>query len=145
MGTDIHPVVEVRVDGKWERWARATARLDSNRNYWSFAVLADVRNGHGFAGHYTGEPVVPIASPRGIPKDSPETHEWLGDHSWSYVTLTELLALNMDSPVGTAEGAKPLREIAPLLVQWIEDLRYLPSKHDGITPDDVRVVFGFDS
>lgn len=67
------------------------------RNYNLFSVLADVRNGYGFAGVYTGEQFVPIASPRGVPNDAtPEYREevelWGRDgHSHSYVTLRELM------------------------------------------------------
>jgi hypothetical protein len=43
------------------------------RNYDLFAILADVRNGRGFAGCKTGQGFNPIAPPRGIPADiSPE-------------------------------------------------------------------------
>jgi hypothetical protein len=108
------------------------------RNYDVFAILADVRNGRGFAGVDTGDGFVPIDNPRGFPTDlSPEIagylglrgdsdseiyrraaeasigtgwvrrvggergeyvwwkHPqdfWLGDHSFTYVTVAELLA-----------------------------------------------------
>lgn len=60
------------------------------RNYDLFAILADVRNGRGFAGVPTGEGFYPIADPRGIPEDAhPETREFLESygvdghsHSW---------------------------------------------------------------
>lgn len=42
---------------------------DDERHYQLFSVLADVRNGYGFAGVPTGEWVKPISSPRGIPQD----------------------------------------------------------------------------
>lgn len=44
-----------------------------NRNYNTFAILADVRNGHGFAGCDTGNGFNPIAMPRGIPGDVSES------------------------------------------------------------------------
>lgn len=47
-----------------------------NRHYQLFAVLADVRNGRGFAGVKTGEVVTPIAEPRGYP----DGFEVDGDH-----------------------------------------------------------------
>lgn len=40
------------------------------RNYDLFAMLADVRNGRGFAGDKTGEGFNPICQPKGIPKDA---------------------------------------------------------------------------
>lgn len=67
------------------------------RNYDLFAILANVRNGRGFAGVITGEGFKPIAYPRGVPADaSPEyqqyVEEWGVDgHSHSYLTLRELL------------------------------------------------------
>lgn len=114
MGTDIHPVVERRSANGWER-VRAPSKKDGNssviaqRNYDLFAILADVRNGSGFAGVATGDRMVPIAGPRGLPSDfdstspahTPEECDdpkwcdhalWMGDHSESWVTLEELLA-----------------------------------------------------
>lgn len=69
------------------------------RDYWLFAALADVRNGIGWAGIITGAPIEPIAYPRGLPDDiSTELYEgtktdpalWLGEHTYSYLTLREL-------------------------------------------------------
>lgn len=40
-----------------------------NRNYNVFAVLANVRNGYGFAGVMTGRGFNVIAEPRGLPED----------------------------------------------------------------------------
>jgi len=113
MGCDIHLFVEKKVDGKWvsaDSWEREeeegfnslsvdyNKRFYSGRNYDLFAILADVRNGSGFAGCDTGDGFVPIDSPRGIPEDaSTEVKEcserWDGDgHSHSWFTLAELLA-----------------------------------------------------
>lgn len=84
-----------------------------DRNYDVFAILADVRNGYGFAGSDTGDGFVPIDTPRGFPSDlSPEIaaqvhrdaeddedddwhdpqHFWMGDHSFSWLLVSELLA-----------------------------------------------------
>ncbi|HSE46936.1 MAG TPA: hypothetical protein VLA89_16575 [Gemmatimonadales bacterium] len=100
-----------------------------DRNYDVFGVLADVRNGTGFAGIDTGEGFVPIDEPRGLPDDlspqllahlerlgyavedgrledngrrpqaeaydkmeeEPEGYWSLGDHSFSWLTLREVL------------------------------------------------------
>jgi len=73
------------------------------RNYQLFALLANVRNGFGFAGADTGDPIRPIAPCRGIPEDAaPETaseaNSWGQDaHSASYYTLGELLAYDWTS------------------------------------------------
>jgi len=108
MGCDIHTNVEVRQpDGSWKNfhaWNKEDDYLSpenellSNRNYDLFAILADVRNGRGFAGVKTGEGFNPIFEPRGVPEDaSPEyrawAEQWDGDgHSHSWVTVAEMMA-----------------------------------------------------
>ena len=83
MGCDIHLYVERKVEGAWksvhdfapDKYGEGVAdvsyedRWYSDRNYDLFAILADVRNGHGFAGVATGEGFTPIADPKGIPAD----------------------------------------------------------------------------
>lgn len=111
MGCDIHSLVEIEGPGaRWrpvvwpDKWRghyddepqEGYRFFDADdRNYDAFAILADVRNGHGFAGVDTGDGFVPISTPRGYPADiSPVAQRWLeesGDHSTSYVTLRELL------------------------------------------------------
>jgi hypothetical protein len=145
MGCDIHLFVETRdsANAPWEL-TRVESKCDwcegsgknrdaspcygcrgsgvgvgfSSRNYDTFAVLANVRNGSGFAGVDTGDGFVPISEPRDLPDDmSAELRaiqasegeddedgsrydrlrsawgaSWLGDHSHSHVTLAELLA-----------------------------------------------------
>lgn len=107
MGCDIHFYVERREDDRWvtcDRWVEEdgimqvpyTEHLCSERNYDLFAILANVRNGLGFAGVETGEGFIPLAMPRGIPEDCcPEykrTWEEMGEHTPSYCTVAELLA-----------------------------------------------------
>jgi hypothetical protein len=86
------------------------ARGYSDRNYDLFAMLADVRNGTGFAGVDTGDGFEILAEPRGLPadtsihdtpydeeKEEPEIdydhpdYVNLGDHSFSHCTLAEAL------------------------------------------------------
>jgi len=94
MGCDIHMFAEKKVNGKWEQvgkifenpyysedrestvdqdgfeWnPKLTNQPYKARNYDLFAILADVRNGRGFAGVNTGEGFNPISSPKGLPKD----------------------------------------------------------------------------
>lgn len=66
MGTDIHGVFQRRTAAGWED---IESNYDQHRHYQLFAVLADVRNGRGFAGVRTGDEVVPISEPRGYPAD----------------------------------------------------------------------------
>jgi len=73
------------------------------RNYDLFAILAGVRNGAGFASCDTGDAVEPIAENRGLPEDMSEAlyalihseeedaEGWIGNHSFSHITLRELL------------------------------------------------------
>jgi hypothetical protein len=66
MGTDIHIAIEKLDNDGWHWTAIAS---NCNRNYDLFAILADVRNGTGFAGVVTGKGFVPISEPRGFPLD----------------------------------------------------------------------------
>jgi hypothetical protein len=113
MGCDIHSIAQVRKNGNWETVA---GRVNEDpRSYDMFAVLADVRNGSGFAGVKTGEGWPVISYPRGIPEDltlndedalpcptwyycfdeekkEPQTSVWMGDHSHSWLLLSEMTA-----------------------------------------------------
>lgn len=108
MGCDIHFFVEKKVDGIWQLQGEIETNEDGDirysgpefydgRNYNLFAILADVRNGRGFAGVKTGEGFNPIDDARGVPEDASENYKrlvdaWEGDgHSHSYFTLRELL------------------------------------------------------
>lgn len=81
--------------GTWEE--RFKHPLYIGRNYDLFAILADVRNGRGFAGVKTGDGFNVIAEPRGVPADASPEFAWEverndGDgHSHSWFTVRELL------------------------------------------------------
>ena len=136
MGTDIHMAAEVRKNGKWQlvtegvfpyykhkydekknKWENVLSEEKSfrpytDRNYDLFAMLANVRNGFGFAGCVTGDHINPISGPKGYPEDmcdelksDLEEHDddWWdseeygerphlsNEHTGSYLTLKELL------------------------------------------------------
>lgn len=114
MGCDIHAAIEYRNGnrwhallipnkyfGRWEDEKKMTAKLPINRDYDLFAILANVRNGHGFAGVKTGDgfdsitgtDTVPL---RGVPEDISEEAEAVlsGEHSPTWVTLSEILAFD---------------------------------------------------
>jgi hypothetical protein len=102
MGCDIHFFVE-RFNDETETWEliknekNEYGEFYGSRNYNLFAILANVRNGYGFAGTPTGKGFVPIDDPRGIPPDASqeylnEVDRWNGDgHSHSYFTVQELM------------------------------------------------------
>jgi hypothetical protein len=95
MGTDIHLAVERREPGGWVLHASEDDGWYADRNYNVFAMLAGVRNGRGFAGSDIGDPVVPVAEPRGIPSDASldVLLWWLTwqEHTPSWLTARELV------------------------------------------------------
>ena len=115
MGCDIHFYTETKTDGRWQpadqwepnEYAGEEGETDlrvpyekafyHDRNYNLFAILADVRNGRGFAGCDTGDGFVPIDDPRGLPEDvtdlvKADADRWGDDgHSHSWFTVAELL------------------------------------------------------
>lgn len=160
MGCDIHVAIEVRDEsGQWKPtkllekdWA--TERLftgDYNffdRNYDLFAMLADVRNGRGFAGLTTGEGFNPIDDARGLPADlSRELRRlaedggdqdydsaleaygagWLGDHSHSWLTLRELADYDWNQTTRHAKYENERGGWVPLdakQIGWTEPVTY---------------------
>ena len=152
MGCDIHCWAEKRVDGKWllvtpqkgdaswsefynERFhdyvsetdcVRSQARIDFGRNYDAFAILADVRNGRGFAGIKTGDGFRPIlAERRGWPEDrSAQLDEEQIDHSPSWLTLRELNEYDWTQRTGQL-GVISL----PEYVKWRDKRPYTAPEH----------------
>lgn len=111
MGTDIHFYVERRgAAGGWEScdtWEPSEyddhaltvpygKHFYEGRNYDLFAILANVRNGSGFAGCDTGDGFIPIVEPRGLPADlSPQLRAEAGrylEHTPSWLLISEIMA-----------------------------------------------------
>lgn len=137
VGCDIHLFVEQqRPDGTWQRAEKMVPNRWYNekypdeppevrdtwyhgRNYSLFAMLADVRNGTGFAGTDIGKPVVPIDKPRGLPDDvsaevKKESDEWGVDgHSHSWFTAGELLRVDWSQPITHHAWVRKRRELLP--------------------------------
>ena len=115
MGTDIHGVWQAKKDG---RWTDIESNYSQDRHYFLFAWIGNVRNGFGFAGCKTHDPLEPLTDCRGLPEDfevvGGDTHPiddlaimdprrrkwyeegepkevWMGDHSHSWVTVDEVL------------------------------------------------------
>lgn len=115
MGTDIHGgFIKVCKGDKGEIIQKLPIKTNwpMNRDYTLFAILAGVRNGYGFAGCYRHEPLAPITEGKGKPdflvyeddycpefynkrygkfEDEPELGVGLGDHSFTYMTISEIL------------------------------------------------------
>lgn len=131
MGTDIHAVMQQKL--ATGEYVDVPTEYEEARHYKLFSWLAGVRNGYGFAGCKTYEPIKPIAMPRGLPPDfeldgsddachkvtwevfpewrkkyhekGEEIEQWMGDHSYSWLTWQEILdtpsplASNVDSGI----------------------------------------------
>jgi hypothetical protein len=87
----------------------------SERSYVTFAILGNVRNGHGFAGVETHAPLPYISSDRGIPDDvTPETLDVLsGEHSATWVTMAEIIDYDWKQQIHQS-GVITLRAYAAL-------------------------------
>lgn len=141
--------------------------LYDNRDYDVFAILADVRNGRGFAGIKTGEGFVPISEPKDLPIDvseevKKESDYWGGDgHSHSYLTLKELLTYDWHGQTTKKEGMvtkisyyEAARDFVDEVIPALKKLVHT-SKQDSGFPfleklteeqtEDVRIVFWFDN
>lgn len=150
MGCDIHIRAERKSGDKWEV-IPDLAPFDW-RSYGMFEFLANVRN-------YSAVP--PISEPRGLPTDAPPENEddgWLGDHSHSWLSVSELSSFDYDQ---SFEDRRVTRQIEPnftsgavtaepgggkmttfrefLGPKFFDDLEKL--KQAGAE----RIVFGFDS
>lgn len=100
------PHIEVeRASGETKLTEPRGLRLDNFRNYTVFSVLADVRNGRGFAGVDTGDRIEPIDEPRGLPEDASDIAkrrrgDWGVDgHSVSWLTLEEIKGYDWDQEI----------------------------------------------
>jgi hypothetical protein len=128
MGTDIEFVVQVRKPcAPWRTIEVPDYCWDvlATRSYIWFGILAGVQN----------KEVTPISAPRGLPDD------WdggeLGYHSQSWVTAAELATYDWAQPSGW--GDRTLGDILGIgyWKSWLLGL--------AENPEDIRLVFGFDS
>lgn len=146
MGCDIHTYVEVRDGNTWKLSQKPIFHDDEGnaswdpfswRSYAMFTLLAGVSNqGYG---------ITPISEPRGIPADISEPLRsilagkdwWLHSHSW--LTLRELQAVDATQEVDYRGERTALGDF---LGGFFDDVAALAQLGN---PDDVRVVFAFDS
>lgn len=139
MGCDIHGRVQYRYeDGEWFD----DGPIPDCRSYRLFAALAGVRNGYGFAGMPTHEPIKPISEPRGLPDDIPNHDDqiWFGDHSFSWLTLDEIRTWDGWDKCLSDMPDVPLRQRCSSFHKWLE---WQESRQ--LSTDYGRIVFGFDS
>ena len=152
MGCDIHGVIEVWERGAWSvrPWPKRPTRPDGSwdwsaahwddRDYRFFSSMFGVR-GTGGTGYYgkRGLPGAMSSEARAlayetVPEGSDlglrvfgDIHEtWIGDHSFTWVTLEELRSVVCES-----EGRRKL---------WVSILEGL-----GPDPSKIRVIVGFDN
>ena len=132
MGCDIHLYIEKKGVNGWEELPIAEELIPDERDYEVFSFLAGVRGNNGE--HFAD---------RGIPEDSSiptgDDDFWLGDHSYTYAYLDEILSA-------------PWEEAG---LQW----RYFPIFCEYVLPRldtrfgwygdeekrDIRILMGFDS
>lgn len=135
------------------------------RNYDLFAILADVRNGYGFAGSYTGEGFKPISDPKGLPEDISEEIKKRSDdygsngHSHSWFTVKELTEYDWEQETVTLRpGMYPVLAPVEDLKKNTETAFYkdcvgsfytksIPALKElaGDDSESVRIVFWFDN
>lgn len=172
MGCDIHMFVEKKVNNKWEKLSKKFKyrhydptrenKIDedgyewnpeftdspySDRNYDLFAILADVRNGRGFAGCYTGEGFNPISEPKGLPKDASnevklEFFDWGSDaHSASFFTIKELKDYDWSQQTITHGEKLTYTEASNNFLDYITGTLSEFTDND----EEIRIVFWFDN
>lgn len=101
MGCNIHTRAERCIVGKWHV-IPGLSPFDW-RSYGMYAFLAGVRN-------YSG--IQPIAPLRGLPSDLAldDDNEWPGDHSYSWLLVSELLKFDYDALM---EDRRVTKQISP--------------------------------
>lgn len=133
MGTDIHYDFQKKtVTKSGEIWEDLNVdqeyqgKFYIGRDYMLFSVLADVRNGVGFAGVQTYDPLPVIVEPRGLPKDLRFDDDFddsycYGDHSYSYLYGSEIMDFFNTPHITTRYGI-------------VSKASY--NEWDGVTPPD---------
>jgi hypothetical protein len=137
MGCDIHSRAERKVDGKWEIINPGYEPFGW-RDYRVFAFLAGVRNTFD---------IPPLSPPRGLPDDIADDGDdnYLGDHSFSWLAVQELLDFDYDQP---AEIGPESCHSKP---DWFTTWRELFGKRFFVDLKTLeligaeRIVFGFDN
>lgn len=146
MGTNIHLHQEVKINGKWHHYGIPNV----GRNYRLFARMANVRN--------KDEDIVPIAMPRGLPRDATELtiydyKLWDNDgYSHSFLTAKEIKELK-DRHEDDRNKQDGCKELASLWFEnyfgylfenrWTDFIEYPEGRPKGL--EDIRFIFWFDN
>lgn len=117
------------------RLAYALRDWYNERNYTLFGILADVR-------HPTDDAIAPDRGlPDGFQVDEAGRHEawpaqelWMGEHSFTWMTWREVQAYPWDDPRGCTYWRTV---VMPAFERYLSERR--------LSPDDLRLVMGFDS
>lgn len=107
-------------------YAYRVGDLYDGRNYTLFAALSDVRNGWGFAGVTTGDPITPsVAADRGTPdwecfgRDEAFNEDWY--HSVGWLELTEIFDGTVDfDQMQYKTGIFSEKSLDDLDPEWLE-------------------------
>lgn len=134
MGTDIHLYIEKKdIDDQWEEVKIDERLMPDDRSYLLFYFLAGIR--------YSDFEIEAQFPARGIPYDSSALKDdlYLGEHSFTYAYLHELLAL--DWKKAGLENCYFLNFFKNILTRLISGyVDYSPEQHNNI-----RITMGFDS
>jgi len=131
MGCDIHGVLQKRgpKEGEWTTFA-SIDRFFDGRSYLLFGILAGVRN----------QDVEVISDHRGLPEGFEGDTE--GQHNLGHCTFKEFLDYNWTQMYIDYDGeSTPLGE----LFTWLHLDVYKICTEEKTQPEDIRIVFGFDS
>jgi len=148
MGCDIHPHLEVKLNGEWKYFSP----LDMWRSYSTFAKMANVRNWE--------EGPIPISPPKGLPNDVAFMTKFFSDydgvdgHSHSWLGLDEIIELlkffddeGLKKPWGscTEDDSYKWADFGVWLFgKSISGLKKYPGDYPKEL-EDVRMVFWFDN
>lgn len=148
MGADIHLVVLTQEpSGTWKLFPRTVENPDiwgehgspgswyNGRNYILFGALAGVRSSI----------VEPIAACRGPLQEACLQGVDIGDHSFTWMTLREVIQYDWMQEIETYYGnMEPLGQSCENFLNAITVL-WDTTQELGLTPDQVKLVMGFDS
>lgn len=147
MGCDIHFEVEIKTHKGWQP---VPTDVEGHRDYLCFGILAGVCN----------HDVAPIAEPKGHrgigledpPKPNasywdevPHKYNWgFGYHSHSWLNLSELLGYDWNQEYGDDDSERDGLKDTWVYKSLIPTMQLI-ARERGLLPEEIRIVFCFDS